>query len=227
MTIRIKEIPKEERPRERLIRYGVEVLSNEELLAILLKTGTKRKSAKDLAITILSKLKDIHDLDSINYNTLASINGVGPAKACTIITAIELGKRAKNKFNSLNSIKITNSDIVFKYFNNIFYNKKQEFFYCIYLDNKKRVIETKLLFIGTINQSLVHPREIYKEAILLSASAIICIHNHPSGIVDPSREDMELTQRLVEVGYLMGIKVVDHLIIGSNNYFSFADEGMI
>lgn len=227
MVVKIKEIPKEDRPRERLIQYGVESLSNEELLAILLKTGTKNKSVKELAITLLSSLKDIHDLDNINYSILSKIKGIGPAKACTIITAIELGKRVKKEVSSLNSIQVTNSDIVFKYFNNIFYNKKQELFYCIYLDNKKRVIETKLLFIGTINQSLVHPREVYREAILLSASSIICIHNHPSGIVNPSREDIELTTRLVDIGYLMGIKVVDHLIIGNNTYFSFANEGMI
>lgn len=227
MAIKIKEIPCNERPRERLIRDGVENLSNEELLAILLKTGTKDESAKDLAIKLLSKLKDIHDLGNINYHVLSSIKGIGQAKACEILTAIELGKRVNREICTLNSIKITNADIVFKYFNNIFYDKKQEYFYCLYLDNKKQVIETKLLFIGTINQSIVHPREVYKEAITLSASAIICIHNHPTGIVEPSREDIELTKRLSDIGYLMGIRVVDHIIIGNNSYYSFANEGMI
>ena len=227
MTIKIKELPEEDRPRERLMQYGVENLSNEELLAILLKTGTKSKSAKDLASTLLASFKNINNLDNVNYKMLSNINGIGIAKACTIVTAIELGKRVKNTVNKLNNIQLKDSDTVFKYFNSIFNNKKQEHFYCIYLDNKKMIIETKLLFIGTVNQSIVHPREVYKEAISLSASAIICVHNHPSGIVDPSRDDIELTKRLIEIGYLMGIKIVDHLIIGHNNYFSFADEGMI
>lgn len=225
MVVKIKDIAKEERPRERLISLGSEYLSNEELLSILIKSGKKGESAKDLANKLLMSIGGINKLASINYQTLSKINGIGEAKACTILTAIELSKRFKQDVSSLNNIQVTGSDIVFKFFNNLFLNKKQEYFYCIYLDNKKKVIDVKLLFIGTINQSIVHPREVFKEAYLLSASAIICIHNHPSGNVEPSTEDIELTKRLSSIGYLMGIKLVDHLIIGNNQYYSFIENG--
>ena len=227
MTIKIKDIPKCERPRERLLALGVEKLNNEELLSILLKTGSKDQSAKDLANNILKKVGSIHKLGDINYHILRKIKGVGDAKACSILTAIELGKRIRTTNSSLINIQITNSRIVFEYFNNLFLNKKQEHFYCIYLDNRKKVLEVKLLFIGTVNQSLVHPREVFKEALLLSASSIICIHNHPSGNMSPSKDDLELTNRLVNIGLLMGIVIIDHIIIGNNEYYSFMENGNI
>lgn len=227
MTIKIKEIPKGERPRERLIKYGVSNLSNEDLLAILLKTGTKDKSAKDLANSLLIKIGSIKSLEDMNYHSLSKIKGIGEAKACTILTAIELGKRINEDINSLHDIQVNSSEVVYKYFNNLFRHKKQEYFYAVYLDNKKKVINTKLLFIGTLNYSIVHPREVFKEALKLSASSIICIHNHPSGNIEPSKDDIELTNRLVGVGNMMGIPVVDHLIIGCNKYYSFVDNGIL
>ncbi|MBE6152285.1 MAG: JAB domain-containing protein [Firmicutes bacterium] len=227
MTVKIKDIPKNERPRERLLAYGVEKLNNEELLSILLKSGSKNLSAKDLANRLLKEVGTLTKLSGINYQVLKKIKGIGEAKACTIITAIELGRRISQDNSSLYNIQITNSQIVFEYFNNMFYGKKQEYFYCIYLDNRKVVLDTKLLFIGTINQSLVHPREVFKEALLLSASSIICIHNHPSGNIVPSKDDLELTERLVKIGLLMGIRVIDHIIIGNNNYYSFMENGVI
>lgn len=227
MMVKIKEIPKEERPRERLIKYGVSNLSNEELLAILLKTGTKDISAKDLANHLLIKLGSIKALEDMNYYSLSKIKGIGEAKSCTILTAIELGKRISNNINSLQNMTVNSSEMVYKYFNNLFKNKKQEYFYAIYLDNKKKVIDTRLLFIGTLNYSIVHPREVFKEALLLSASSIICIHNHPSGNIEPSKDDIETTGRLVNVGKMMGITIVDHLIIGNNKYYSFVDNGIL
>lgn len=224
---KLKEVPKCERPRERLISFGVETLSNEELLAIVLKTGTKDVSVKELANNILIKIGNINKLSTIKYKTLLSIPGIGDAKACTILAITELAKRINNPIISLNNIVIKSADIAFEYFKNIFQDKKQEYFYVIYLDNKKRVIENKLLFIGTINQSIVHPREVFKEAFLLSASSLICIHNHPSGNVNPSREDIELTKRLFEISNIMGIILVDHLIIGNEHYFSFLENGLI
>lgn len=227
MTIRIKEIPKGERPRERLIKYGVSKLSNEELLAILLKTGTKDRSAKDLATHLLIKLGSIKSLEDMNFYSLSQIKGIGEAKACAILTAIELGKRISVDGNNLQNNIVNSSEMVYKYFNNLFRNTKQEHFYAVYLDNQKKVIDTKLLFIGTLNYSIVHPREVFKEALLLSASSIICIHNHPSGHIEPSKDDIELTQRLISAGKMIGIPVIDHLIIGSNKYFSFADNGIL
>ena len=224
---KLKEIPKIDRPRERLINFGAESLSNEELLSILLKTGTKDVSVKELASTILNKIGEINKLNEINYHILSSIQGVGSAKACTLLAVVELSKRRTRKNASLNNVIIKSADIAFDYFQYIFKDQKQEYFYVIYLDNKKRVIENKLLFKGTLNQSIVHPREVFKSAFILSASSIICVHNHPSGNVEPSKEDINLTKRLSEIGILMGIKVVDHLIISDDKYFSFLENNLI
>jgi len=227
MNVSIKDIPIDERPRERLMNVGVEKLSNEELLAILLKSGTKNVSVKVLASSILKELNSISDLKDMTLERLVQIKGIKTAKACELLASIELGKRINQKFNNINQIKIVDSNSVFEYYKNILGNKKQEHFYCIYLDTKHNVIKDKLLFVGTINESLVHPREVFKEAYLLSASGIICIHNHPSGNVTPSKNDIIITEQLKQVGYILGIQVVDHLIIGKNEYYSFMDNGKI
>ena len=227
MSIKMKDIPVKERPRERLIKEGVEKLSNEELLSILIGNGTKGVSAKDLSLKVLDKIKSIGNANLLNYRSLLEIKGLGMAKACSLLAAFELGKRVNIENNSLNSEVINNSSAVFNYFKNIFLNKKQEYFYCLYLDSKKHVISNKLLFMGTLNRSIVHPREVFKEAYLLSASSIICVHNHPSGNVEPSKDDIDITNQLSSIGYIMGIKLVDHLIIGSNTYYSFIENGKI
>ncbi len=227
MSIKMKDIPVKERPRERLIKEGVEKLSNEELLSILIGNGTKGVSAKDLSLKVLDKIKNIGNANLLNYRSLLEIKGLGVAKACSLLAAFELGKRVNIENNSLNSEVINNSSAVFNYFKNIFLNKKQEYFYCLYLDSKKHVISNKLLFMGTLNRSIVHPREVFKEAYLLSASSIICVHNHPSGNVEPSKDDIDITNQLSSIGYIMGIKLVDHLIIGSNTYYSFLENGKI
>ena len=225
MKIKIKDIEEEDRPRERLINKGVEVLSNEELLAIIIKTGTKENSAKELSSIIINKLEGIKNLNNINFQQLEKIKGIGKAKACEIIASIELGKRINRTINTLNNVKLNKTSLVFEYYKELFNNKQQEHFYCVYLDNSKKIIKDKLLFIGTINYSTVHPREIFKEAYLLSASSIICIHNHPTGNVLPSKQDLELTKNLIEVGKLLGIQILDHIIIGKNNYYSFLENG--
>lgn len=227
MSIKMKDIPVKERPRERLIKEGVEKLSNEELLSILIGNGTKGVSAKDLSLKVLDKIKSIGNANLLNYRSLLEIKGLGVAKACSLLAAFELGNRVNIENNSLNSEVINNSSAVFNYFKNIFLNKKQEYFYCLYLDSKKHVISNKLLFMGTLNRSIVHPREVFKEAYLLSASSIICVHNHPSGNVEPSKDDIDITNQLSSIGYIMGIKLVDHLIIGSNKYYSFLENGKI
>ena len=227
MNTRIKDIPIYDRPRERLKNFGASSLSNEELLAIILKTGTKDASAKMLATKLLSQVGGIHNLAKINYGDITSIKGIGDSKACTILTVVELVKRINQEIITINNIKITSTSLVHKYYKNVLNDKKQEHFYCIYLDSSKKVIGDKLLFKGTLNQSLVHPREIFKEAYLLSASAIICLHNHPSGNVIPSDEDIIVTERLVEVGRLLGIPIIDHIIIGQDNYYSFYENNLI
>jgi len=227
MTVKIKDLPIEERPYEKLINNGVYSLTNEELIAILIKNGTKKYSAKELSSIILSELNNISELKNINYNNLTKIEGIGIKKSCVLLAAIELGKRITNYNRGIVNRKLNSSKLVFEYYRNLLIDAKQEHFYCVYLDNSKRIIHEKLLFIGTINYSVVHPREIFKEAYFYSASAIICVHNHPSDNLCPSIEDIKLTKNLISIGNLLGIKVIDHLIIGKNNYYSFLENGDI
>lgn len=227
MSLKIKDIPLDERPRERLINHGVSNLSTEELLAIIIKNGTKNASSKMLATEILSKTDGLKNTEVLNYDFLKSIKGIGSAKACDIVAAIELGKRISMNIKSLNGIRLNNSSLVFDYYKKIIGDKKQEYFYAIYLDSSKKVIKDKVLFVGTLNHSIVHPREVFKEAYLLSASSFICVHNHPSGNVFPSKEDIEITRQLKEIGLMMGVPLVDHIIIGIDKYYSFFENGDI
>ena len=227
MNVSIKEIPKEERPRERLINIGVQNLSNEELLAILLKSGTKNTSVKLLAANILKELNSISELKEMTFERLVKIKGIKQAKACELLASIELGRRINKKINNLNQIKIVDSTSIFEYYKSILIDIKQEYFYCVYLNTRNEIIKDKLLFVVTINESLVHPREIFKEAYLLSASSIICVHNHPTGNINPSKNDILITEQLKNVGLILGIKLLDHIIIGKDNYYSFMDNGKI
>lgn len=221
----IKNIPVEDRPRERFLKVGVNNLSNNELISILLNTGTKNSSVKELADNILKELNDITQLKDLSLNSLKKIKGIGEIKAITLISALELGKRVYYEKN-MQKIKMNSAGIIYDYIKSDLIGKKQEYFYCLYLDTKKNLIEKKLLFIGTINRSIVHPREIFKYAYLLSASSIVCIHNHPSGDPLPSIEDINLTKSLVKIGKIQGIEIIDHIIIG-NNYYSFFENGDI
>ena len=225
--MKIKDIPINERPRERLIEYGSNNLSTDELLAIILKQGTKNKSAKEIGIDLLNSIEDISSLENITLNRLIEIPGIGRAQALTILATVELGKRIFKKKVSKDKVKLTESKDIYNYMKYLLENKDQEYFYCIYVNTKKEVIERKLLFMGTINRSMVHPREIFKYAYLNSASGIICVHNHPSGDVTPSKADIMLTRDLDEIGTTTGIPIVDHVIIGDNKYYSFIDDGKI
>lgn len=227
MNYKIKDIPKEERPRERLLTYGVESLSDSELLAILLKTGTKDSSVKDLALEILNSVHSIQDLKTITIPNLIKIKGIGMIKAIELVATIELGKRIFLHAEKETKIKLNNPKSIYQSSKYLFYDKKQEYFYCLYFDNKQRLIERKLLFMGTINKSIVHPREVFKEAYLLSASSIICMHNHPSGDVIPSVEDIELTKALVKVGQVANIPIIDHIVVSNTNYYSFYENDLL
>ena len=222
---KIKDIPESERPREKLKNIGANNLSDSELLAIILKTGTKDKSVNDLAIDILNKY-NLNDLKSININELNKIKGIGEVKAIELIASIELGKRIfLNKNNKLK--KLVNAKDIWEDSKYLFNNLKQEYFYALYFNNKQELIERKLLFMGTINNSVVHPREIFKEAYKVSASSIVCMHNHPSGDINPSREDIRFTENIVKTGYIQGIPILDHIIVGEDSFFSFYDNNMI
>lgn len=222
----IKDIPVEERPRERVLNNGVESLSNSELLSIILRCGTKDKSVKDLSLEIITMIGDISNFKDITLNKLLSIKGIGLVKAIELVSVVELSKRIYSN-NDKNFIKINSSKDVFFHYKDLFLDVKQELFYCLYLNNKNYVIERKLLFMGTINRSVVHPREIFKNAYLSSASGIICIHNHPSGDVKPSIEDKRLTKALVEISHIQNIPILDHVIIGEDSYFSFMENCLL
>lgn len=225
--VKIKDMPVNDRPIEKMLEHGIETLTNEELIAILIRTGSKKQSSKEIASVLLSEIKGIENLKNISLRTLKKIEGIGTVKASIILAALELSKRVDSVQTTLYNEKITDSSIVFEYFKTIFKNKFQECFYAIYLDNNKRVIETKLLFVGTLDRSMVHPRELFKEAYIVGASSIICIHNHPSGLVEPSKMDLIITKELKNVGELLGIRIDDHIIIGKDKYYSFFENDCI
>ena len=217
------EVPSEQRPRERLIKNGVGSLSNQELLSIVLKTGTRNTSVLELSNIILEKISSFENLKDCGLNWLLDIDGIGSAKACDVLASIELGKRVfldKEK----SKVKILKSNDVYEYMKYFLKDKTQEYFYCIYLNNKNEIIERKLLFMGTVNRSVVHPREVFKYAYLSSASRIICVHNHPSGDIEPSGEDLRFTKALIDIGKVQDIPILDHVIVGSDNYYSMAEN---
>lgn len=219
----LRDIAKEDRPRERLVKLGVSSLSNKELLSIILKNGIKNRSVYELANEILGKLNYIGNLKEFELNSLLEIKGIGMAKACEVLSAIELGKRIYLQDNNTKE-KIVSSKSVYEIMKYHLTDKKQECFYCLYLNNKNQILERKLLFMGTVNRSIVHPREVFKYAYLSSASSIICVHNHPSNDVRPSLEDINFTKALIEIGKIQTIPILDHVIIGNDCYYSMADN---
>lgn len=223
-NVLIKHIPSEERPRERLVKYGPRNLSTEDLIAIILKTGTKDYSSRYLAGEIIKMVNDISDLKSLTLNKLIGINGIGAVKAIEFLAALELGRRVYDSKPLNRDLRCNGAEKIFNHFRSEFNGVKQECFYCLYLNQHKKLIDKKLLFRGTLNRSLIHPREIFKEAYLASAAYIICLHNHPSGNVIPSNEDINITNHLVEIGKLQGIPIIDHIIIGEDNYYSFYEN---
>jgi len=227
MKTSFKSLPEEDKPRERLKKYGSSSLSNEELLAIILKTGTKDTSVDEVARNLLIEIKNINKIKDITLNKLTSIKGIGEVKAISILAVIELGKRIYLNNSDIKKYNINNPLDIVNYYKDVFKDKDQEEFHVLYLDTKNNIISKKKLFIGTLNKSIVHPREIFKDAYLNSASGIVCIHNHPSGNVDPSKEDVYITKNIHEISKIHGITLIDHLIISSDNYFSFFENNYI
>lgn len=219
---KFKELPEDEKPRERLIRYGASSLSDSQLLAIVLRNGCYNKNVYDLALEVLNHFP-LSSIQNCSFYDFISIKGVGEVKALEILATIELGKRIFLRKNealiSLRSPEDIWNDV--RYFIN---NTKQEYFYCYYFNHKQELLERKLLFMGTVNRSIVHPREVFKEAYRLSASSIVCVHNHPSNCVNPSKEDVLLTDHLVKAGYIQGIPIRDHIIVSEDSYYSFFEH---
>lgn len=225
--IPIKKLAESERPREKLIKYGVGSLSNVELLAILIRTGTKNNSAIDLSQKILSfHSEGIRFLADCTLEELMQIKGIGLSKACQIISAIELGKRLA--MSSLTHTPYIKSplDVANVFMEEMRYYKK-EYFKIILLNTKNQIITVEDISIGSLNSSLVHPREVFVRAIRKSSSSIILLHNHPSGNPEPSAEDIKITKRLIEAGKIIGIEVLDHIIIGDGKYISLKEISAI
>ncbi len=222
----MKSMPLSERPREKIFKYGSEALSTAELLSIIIKTGTKEKSALSLANAVLSCVENgVEDFSDLSIEELMEIKGIGIAKATQILAAIELGRRANTA--KAEKFKITHPSDISDYFINKMSHFKREHFNIVLLDNKNFILETYNVSIGSLNSAIVHPREVYKQAIRRSAASIILVHNHPSGDISPSKEDILITRRLVDCGKLLGIRVLDHIIIGKDDYYSFKQNNKL
>jgi len=222
----MKDLPEELRPRERLQRHGAETLSEAELLAILLRTGTSRASALDLAGELLARFEGLRGLLAAGTDELAAVRGMGPAKAAQVKAALELGRRLAASRQGARPTVRTPDDaaaVVMEEFR----HQDREHFAVLVLNTKNQVLAVERVAVGTLNSTTVHPREVFKCAVRRSAAALILVHNHPSGDPTPSRQDLDLTRRLAEAGEIMGIAILDHLIIGDNRYTSLKAEGYL
>ncbi len=222
----IKEIPPEERPRERFLKYETESIQSHELIAIILRTGSKNESVLDLSKRVMYKFTNLKDLANSNVSDLLKIKGIGKSKAIELKAAFELGKRAYNETFS-EGVKLTSPESIYLYLKDQLEMKTQEHFIALYLNTKAELIKKETLFVGSLNSSLVHPREIFKHAVINSAASIIIVHNHPSGDPTPSKNDIEVTRVIHQNSLMMDIKLVDHIVIGRNKYFSFKEKGII
>lgn len=224
----IKDWPEEDRPREKLLDKGADSLTDAELLAILLRTGngSTGESALDHARILLQQFGGFAGIDRASTADIKAIKGIGPAKMAQLKAAVEIGRRlGRKKWEAGKSLR--SSEEVFRHFHERLASQKHEIFYVVLLDNKNRKIRDVKISEGSLTASLVHPREVFNPVIRESAAAVIFVHNHPSGDPAPSPEDVEITRRLKEVGEVMGVRVLDHVVIGQERYFSFSDRGML
>lgn len=229
MTGGIKEWPADERPREKMLKQGAGSLTNAELLALIIRTGDTAtgKSAIDLGREIIAHFGDnLRELGNADLTEICSIKGMGPAKATGIKAAFTLAARFQSrKLEHLD--RFTSPRQVFDYFHHEFRDSRKEYFLTLLLDGKNRIIRRVQVSQGSLNQSIVHPREVFIPAVKESAAAIILVHNHPTGDPAPSSEDIAITRRLREAGDIMGIKVLDHIIIGDGEFVSFVERGLL
>lgn len=222
----LKDLPLEERPRERLATLGAEKVSNAELLAIIIRTGHYEETALQLAQKILNKAGELRELPYLSAEELAEIKGIGQAKAVQVKAALELGRRMAAASRGYGN-NLSSPAAVYNYLAEDMRYLEQEEFRIILLNIKNIVIATETVFRGSLNSTIVHPREIFRHALKRSAASIILAHNHPSGNPEPSGEDVKVTRRLVDAGEIIGINVLDHVIIGEDSYVSLREKGLI
>ena len=224
----VRDIPISERPRERLLNLGAEALSAQEILALVLGSGVKDESVMVTAQRLISAFGSLKDIADASIEELTALNGIGPAKATQLKAAFELGRRVHAEYTgAIKGRAIKTPDDAVKSIGVQLRGKKKEHFWVILLDTRNQVIRRSEISVGSLDSSIVHPREVFKEAISASASSVLFVHNHPSGDPQPSREDMELTKRLVEAGSLIGIEVLDHIIISDREYLSMNGSGLM
>ena len=222
--MRIKDISKEDRPRERFLKQGPEALSTAELFAIILRTGSKEENVVEMSNRLISEY-GLDKLFECTLKELQEIKGIGPSKAMQILAISELGKRYNQlkRLNDKNQRRITCAKDVFNLFYERLKNEKQEYFYVLMLNNMNYIVEEKLISKGILDKTLIHPREIFRYAIKNAVSKIILVHNHPDGDPTPSSNDIEITEELAKAGNMIGIKVMDHVIIGRNEKWSWKE----
>jgi len=224
----IKDWPQDDRPREKLLQKGPQALSDTELLAIILRNGNAStgESAIDHARLLLGQFDGFRGIDEASVTELEKVKGIGPAKIAQMKASLEMARRlGSHKWESGQPLR--SSEDVFHHFRHDLEKEKKELFYVILLNNKNKKLREVKISEGSLTASLVHPREVYNPVIRESAAAVIFVHNHPSGDPAPSQEDIEITRRLKEVGEVMGVRVLDHAVIGHDRYFSFSDRGML
>ncbi len=224
----VKHWPHDERPRERLLKFGAPSLSDAQLLAIIIRSGEGGRSALDVGRELLLKFSSLAGIEQAGIAELQEVSGIGPAKAAEIKAALELGRR----FHKLDPSvpyreSLCSSGNVVQYYRSKMKDVKKEIFHCVLLDTKNKVIRDEVVSIGSLTASIVHPRDTFKSAVRESAAAVIFVHNHPSGDTKPSQEDILLTRRLVQAGEVLGIRVLDHIIVGDGAHFSFRDNGLM
>lgn len=222
----IRDIHPVDRPRERLRQNGMSQLTNQELLAILLRTGYKNVSVMQLATNVLSHFEQLHEIKDATVEELMHIDGIGEAKAVEILAATEFGRRVHLK-RMHNDFTIRTPDDAATLLMSDMSSLKQEHFVVLYMNVKNQVIHRQTVFIGSLNASIVHPREIFREAVKRSAASIICAHNHPSGNPTPSQEDIDVTKRIQQAGNVLGIELLDHVIIGDDQFISLKEKGFM
>ncbi len=225
-ALMMREVHTADRPRERLMTQGATSLSNQELLAILLRTGTKQESVLHLANRVLLYFEQIHHLKDATIEEITSIKGIGQAKAVQILAAVELGRRLSSKQTDTKYTIRSPKDAA-NYLMADMTSLKQEHFVVLFLNIKNQVMHKQTIFVGSLNASIVHPREIFREAVRRSSASIVCAHNHPSGNPAPSPEDIAVTKRLMEAGSIIGIELLDHIIIGDHQFISLNEKGFM
>ena len=228
MAIMVRDLPIDERPREKLMADGAACLSNVELLAILLRTGTKEHSVLRVAEQVLARYKDVGITAMMNMSVaeLSSVQGIGAVKAATILAAVELGRRLSQKAEEKVEIVHGPEDVA-HYAMPRFRFEQKEHFAVMLLNTKNHILGLTDVSVGSLSASIVHPREVFQTALRYAAAAMILIHNHPSGDPSPSREDINVTQRLVKAGKIMDIPVLDHIILGDNRFVSIKEKGLL